>query len=1002
MPRTPAHIRKAELALNDCLNQARESLSGSSVPDSAMKPLFGGRRKALRGLADKTTDAGAVVSGGRHDLYWQSVELNADEIGVEEIEDKGWLRDPEKARERFGLRSIEFGNWLNEYERQTYLYGTMQGLDDLARILGIPRRLVGMGGRLSVALGVRGKGNANAHYERYKFVTINIAYSTMTEVERTGFPEMGIKGSDPMKKGRRRGKASLAHEYGHALDNLLAILSRSSSDDMLSGGHSISHQFNDQAKGLEYTFEELFSLLYWRDDGERTSFGDYLHRLKDKDQYGEYVNRRAEVWARTFETWVAYRMAEMKIVNGWLAKPLSYLTRVKIYPSRAALRTIEEHMQELIEEAFDLCKKKAVIDDWKKQEEKKKESSRNTTKTSPPKTSKVKKKSSPAAGRKKGELSYGKETTVETRTDSIPAKYAIVELRSIIPSHDPRTWSPHPLYPLSCQQRDYTHDKSEQAKVERGARALDPKYLLTDTPTAVDGPPVVAGNLVSLGGNGRTMMGLLADDESYARYVRELQDRLSLFSITANLDEYDRPFLVRIIEADMESCAKYSNILNKGLTQDVDITTETVSFARQLAPADLEELGEYFDEREVETLAEALRDRSIQNRVVRVFRRASIITSQNQSQWLDPASGELSDLGRLLVEKILLGAILRDKRLIDAAQSYTAKIVRALPLIVRMQRLSAEWDLSPNIEEAIRLESARRASRQKKGDMLAQSDAFSSRISERTELVWDLLDQSPLKFKSFLEMYVSQGEKEAELQKGEDFGFTEPMTPDAVLQRVKGGLGDEIEPAEEDGSGLVTLREVTGMRYEPLPLSQRWGDFFGEIPENFKVDFWGPEGSGKSTAALEFADEVSRLRNRKTGDRWNVLYAAVEESTKSAGFQKRAAISQADSPRVFIFDDPTLGQIEEQLRSGKFQAVVIDSVSVLTDDTRDMVKAAKRFPDLMWIFVVHALKTGDRPKGASDLYHFVDASVAVHDGVASTTPRKNRYGKPATLKIFAR
>ena len=647
---------------------------------------------------------------------------------------------------------------------------------------------------------------------------------------------------------------------------------------------------------------------------------------------------------------------------------------------------------------FDLLKKRAVVQDWKK-------SSASTEK--PVKKGTPKKASKTSAQKKSSQKSrsmtttYGNETTIETRTESIPAKYAVVELHSLIPSHDPVSWSPNRLYPAECQQRDYTHDKSEQAKVERGAQNFDSKFLLTDTPSAVDGPPIVATNRIVLGGNARTMMSLLASEDGWGTYQAELQARLQLYGLK-DIEQFKTPFLVRIVEVDMASCAKYSNILNRGLTQDIDISTETISFARQLSPAHLEELGELFEVEDAGTMAEALRSPRFQARVIRIFRMASIVTNQNQSQWLDPATGNLSDLGKLLVEKVLLGAILRDKKLIDAARSYTNKIVRALPLLVRMQRLPAEWDLTSDIEEAIRLEAKRRASEMKKNDMLSQSEAFESRISERTETVWEILDQSPRKFKEFLERYVEQAERETRLQQGSNFGFSETMTPDEVIERLQSGNGLADASETAPGNGLVTLREITKQHYDYLPLSSRFGNFFGEIPSNFKVAIFGPDGSGKSTLALEFADELSQLRDKSTGERWNVLYAAIEESTKSAGFQKRAMISNADSRRVFIYDNPTIEMIEEQLSSGVFQAVVIDSVSVLTNDNRTMIQAAKRHPNILWVFTAHAVKSGDKPKGFSDLYHFVDARVFIKNGVATTRGTKNRYGAPADLNVFTR
>lgn len=104
-------------------------------------------------------------------------------------------KTPEDILERFSFRGGEFGNWLNEETRQENLNYAFDAFCDLAEALNIGRDQVSLNGRLSIAFGARGKGSAAAHYEPMREV-INLT--------------------------KFSGAGSLAHEYGHALDDILA------------------------------------------------------------------------------------------------------------------------------------------------------------------------------------------------------------------------------------------------------------------------------------------------------------------------------------------------------------------------------------------------------------------------------------------------------------------------------------------------------------------------------------------------------------------------------------------------------------------------------------------------------------------------------------------------------------------------------------------------------------------------------------------------------------
>lgn len=96
--------------------------------------------------------------------------------------------------ETFHFRGGEYGKWLNDTERQGNLNFGYDAFMDLADALQIKPQDISLGGRLSIAFGARGSGSAMAHYEPMREV-INLT--------------------------KMKGAGSLAHEWGHALDNIL-------------------------------------------------------------------------------------------------------------------------------------------------------------------------------------------------------------------------------------------------------------------------------------------------------------------------------------------------------------------------------------------------------------------------------------------------------------------------------------------------------------------------------------------------------------------------------------------------------------------------------------------------------------------------------------------------------------------------------------------------------------------------------------------------------------
>ncbi len=94
----------------------------------------------------------------------------------------------------FDFKGGEFGNWMSEMDRQVSLDLGYEALYDMAKALQVDLQDVSLGHELSIAFGARGSGSALAHYEPLREV-INLT--------------------------KMRGAGSLAHEWGHALDDIV-------------------------------------------------------------------------------------------------------------------------------------------------------------------------------------------------------------------------------------------------------------------------------------------------------------------------------------------------------------------------------------------------------------------------------------------------------------------------------------------------------------------------------------------------------------------------------------------------------------------------------------------------------------------------------------------------------------------------------------------------------------------------------------------------------------
>ena len=239
--------------------------------------------------------------------------------------------DPATFSFRYGLRGVQFGNWVEDARRETDLRDASQGLSDLARTLGWPAQSLSLGGRLGLAFGARGKGGpraARAHYESCQEV---IAIS------------------------KPNGPGTLAHEWFHALDHHVGRYSGGGGEAYATKGRTWQSEspLDGMARALARYGAALKPSTYY----QRAKILD-----KRQSRTKPYWSSTIELAARGFEAWVKARLAKDGISNDYLANfldradwPLNVeLGHVYPYPYEDELALISNPLDEMAAEGAKL------------------------------------------------------------------------------------------------------------------------------------------------------------------------------------------------------------------------------------------------------------------------------------------------------------------------------------------------------------------------------------------------------------------------------------------------------------------------------------------------------------------------------------------------------------------------------------------------------------------------------------------------------------------------
>jgi len=702
---------------------------------------------------------GLVVNGGRIARYWQNKDIFITKYTHKKDIHNNNLHaytDAASFVEHFNLHSVEFGNWLNQSLRVQFLYAAADCLHQLAELFNVPDNQIGLNKKLSISLGARGFSKAAAHYEPYKYAIINITKTHVTN-------------------------GSFAHEFGHAIDNLLSVFKndrKNGNNQYVSGGMDSSFVINKgKISGndgiFEFYAEQIFKILYYDNKLNLSKYATYLDSISITT---DYYKRRTEVFARTFETWLGYRLGKNYYNDMFYKK--NYQKLDKMYPNVEILEKIDNVIFKLFHDGIRFINSvnseneitEPKVEQPKVEQPKVEQPKVEQPKVEQPKVEQPKveqpKVEPNISNVKNKKIIYGDETNIVTPSEILKSRYAIVELNYIIASNLYINYAINPNYPQTCQTRSYKEDDSEQTKVESYSRNFDFKHLLNTSPDATTGGPIITKEGIVLGGNGRAMILQRVEhfyNKKYIEYVNELKKISNImFGIEKNvIDIFLKPVLVRIVNIDIKQCSKISNILNKSNANEYDEIREGIALARQIEemPNALITIAKFFENSEADTFKQLLNDKYVSKSLISFLHKLGIINNTNTNS-LIISSNEFTKKGENLVETLLLASILPDKKLISSAKIFTLKILKSLPALIRIKALNENYNIISEIQNAIIMESKRRDNGLTLEMFIKQKSAFDEDYSPLEIVIYKIMQKSGInKFTNFINYYVDRAEE---------------------------------------------------------------------------------------------------------------------------------------------------------------------------------------------------------------------------------------------------
>lgn len=369
-------------------------------------------------------------------------------------------------------------------------------------------------------------------------------------------------------------------------------------------------------------------------------------------------------------------------------------------------------------------------------------------------------------------IETGKETTIILPNgERIPAKYALVKLGDVIPSHDPFAFIKSKGYPVDTQgrttnDRDYESDPASQATtIKFGLNPDNDKFLdLTKSPAT--GPSIVTFDGFVVGGNGRVMAMNRMSAANGVRYNTDLYQQASDFGFTS-VPTYsskqpisELPIVVRIAETTDQYSKTNSKKYNQAEFKEASQEDIAIAFGEFLNKSENNRVKEIlFNEiGEFDTMAEFFADKTSAKKI-KLLLTDTIVEQKDINKYFD-AQGRWTTTGKEVFRQGVFATLFNEDivRITNTpgVTAFIDKIGKSLPAVALNFNLPSDKNLKKELEDAIRFQSEFASS----GipdvvDFIRQGSLF-EKPSLESALMWSLISSSTAKnniFRKALDSY---------------------------------------------------------------------------------------------------------------------------------------------------------------------------------------------------------------------------------------------------------
>jgi hypothetical protein len=507
----------------------------------------------------------------------------------------------------------------------------------------------------------------------------------------------------------------------------------------------------------------------------------------------------------------------------------------------------------------------------------------------------------------------GKETRLRIpgNDEPIKARYRLVELDDVQPSHHGMSFAANPEYPIK-QDRNYETDKAEQGKVVTNEQKFDPSFTINTDNTVQNGPSVVTPDGRVLGGNSRIMtLQRLYKNGRGDLYKNYLADNAEAFGVTPEQVRGMRnPVIVREMEAPktIDEASRRINDFNKTTTASTNPVARAISMGKRLSPDSVGKLASMLrdlsDGDKPASIANLLSERP--KEVLDILRKEGAITPEEVNGLTEQTDTGLkfTDEAKGIIGDAMLGNVLGDADLVQRMSPRLKDKVQAVlgEMLDLKSRGEDPWNVTNIVKQAVDDHYQASLAGMTMDEYYRQGGLFAAAENPLVESMARLMSQNQKPIKAAFRQFTMDARQDIPGQGL--LGLTEKIEPNVAF---KDAFGTDLSPEEYNSNlgrawvernGAPPEETSMGMALIPPDLASKAGRAITggrTAPEAAATAKLGEIRKAQSDTGPSFfqkvkdaAPEAPRWMVRKLYDRFVDWRKLVEKLNKN-GIQLPAA-----------------------------------------------------------------------------------------------------------------